>query len=161
MELPKNSIAASRLIDHHLSDLVKMNINSRDGFAFAAEKLKEKGSTLVSTFQNLSAQREQFAGEIQELMLEHHEPPPNQGTLAASLHRTWMGMRDMFASGADITAIIAEAERGEEYIRAAYEAALNDIADSETNATLRRHFDSVLFSYNAIKQMREDLLKSS
>jgi hypothetical protein len=55
-----------------LQDLLQMNIDSRDGFAYAAKRLSDKHSTLSNQFQRYSHQRNEFSETIKELLEMNH-----------------------------------------------------------------------------------------
>lgn len=107
-----------------LQDLLQMNIDGRDGFAYAAKRLSDKHSTLSNQFQQYSHQRNEFLETIKELREMNHLESVDRGTLAASLHRTWMELKDELSEAVNVSAVISEAQRGECYIKQAYESAI-------------------------------------
>ncbi len=124
-----------------------MNIDSRDGFAYAGERLAEKHSALSIRFYRYSQQRNDFLEKLKEVVKINHEKPVTRGTMAASLHRTWMELRDELNEMVDVSAVVAEAERGEGYIKDAYESAIHSVDEPKLIAMLKHQFASVQESH--------------
>ncbi len=101
-----------------------MHIDSRDGFAYVAKRISDKYSRLSDQFQQYSNQRNEFLETIMELPEMNHQESVDQGTLTASLHRTWMELKDELSEAVNVSAVIIEAQRGESYIKQAYESAI-------------------------------------
>lgn len=105
-----------------LNALLASVIDSIDGF--------EKANELVDTasfkpiFAEVIAERRKIAGEIETHIRQVGGTPDEEGTMLASAHRVLMKLRDVVSSG-DI-AVVDEAERGEDYIKAKFEKAAKD-----------------------------------
>jgi uncharacterized protein (TIGR02284 family) len=146
---------------HHLSDqsiswlqvLIETNIDSHDGFKEAAEKLQENGSPLVETFRRLSDERQMQASELQAIVASNAEEPEHSGSVAAAAHRTWMDLRSALGGGEH--AVLAEAERGEDHIKAKYEEAIKDLAGCTCVPTLQRHYSNVKASHDKVRDLRD------
>jgi uncharacterized protein (TIGR02284 family) len=138
-----------------LQDLVQMNIDSRDGFAYAAKRLSDKHSTLSNQFQQYSHQRNEFLETIKELREMNHLESADRGTLAASLHRTWMELKDELSEAVNVSAVISEAQRGESYIKQAYESAIINITEPRLLAVLHQQHKSILESYNWLSGLKD------
>lgn len=106
-----------------LNGLLEAVIDSIDGF--------EQADTLVDTasfkpiFAEVVAERRKLAGEIEARIREIGEAPDDGGTMLASAHRVLMKLRDAISKG-DI-AVVDEAERGEDFIKAKFEKAAKDV----------------------------------
>jgi uncharacterized protein (TIGR02284 family) len=144
----------------HLRDIFQMNIDSRDGFAYAAERLADKHSDLSKQFKEYSEQRNRFAMTLRELIQLNNDYPATRGTIAASLHRTWMELRDEFEAIIDVSGITAEAIRGEGYIKESYEAALNSIGEPSVRAIIGSQYESICESYFWLKEKVAEQLRS-
>jgi uncharacterized protein (TIGR02284 family) len=107
-----------REVLHHLIEICK---DGERGFRAAAEHVN--AAALKSLFADLSAQRKQFAEEL-EPHLYRLGGLPDGGTNAGALHRGWMVFRG-FVPGRHDHAIVVEAERGEHAALNAYKDALN------------------------------------
>src|SRR5262245_61959677 len=118
-----------------LQDLIQVNLDSRDGFKEAADNLKAKDPTLVTMFRTLSSQRAQQASELKALVASNSdETPTDSGSAAAAAHRAWMDIRTALGGGEK--AVLSEAERGEDHIKAKYEDALKDLGSCPCTETL-------------------------
>ncbi len=139
-----------------IRDLLQMNIDSRDGFAYAGERLAEKHSSLSNRFHRYSQQRNDFSEKLKEIEVKHHEKPIMRGTIAASLHRTWMELKDELNEAVDVSAVVNEAQRGECYIKQAYEAAIDTVLESRLRALLLHQYASVTESYSWLAGLHEE-----
>ena len=126
-----------------LRDLLHMNVDSRDGFAYAGKRLSEKHSSLSMRFHRYSQQRNDFCEKLKEIEVMHHDMPNDRGTIAASLHRTWMELRDELNEAIDVSAVVAEALRGEHYIKQAYETAIEKVTDPRLQTLLKDQYESI------------------
>jgi uncharacterized protein (TIGR02284 family) len=64
-----------------------------------------------------------------------------------------MDLRSTFGGGED--AILSEAERGEDHIKAKYEEAIADLKGCSCVPTLTREYASVVASHNTIRDLRD------
>lgn len=137
-----------------LQSLIQINIDSRDGFKEASDNLKDSNPTLANRFCQWSSAREAQANELQAMVASNAESPTKSGSFTAAAHRTWMDIRSALGGGDQ--AILDEAERGEDQIKAKYEEALKDMGGSEACCdTLRRHLAAVQTSHDEVKMLRD------
>ncbi|MDZ4686998.1 MAG: PA2169 family four-helix-bundle protein [Planctomycetaceae bacterium] len=135
-----------------LQELIQINIDSRDGFRQASEALDDL--TLRSAFEQLADDRDVQADDLARFVTWNGEIPRREGSVSASVHRTWMSIREMLSSD-DRYAMLAEAERGEDAIKAAYETALKSTAGSAMNDVLLRQYAAVKASHDRIRDLRD------
>lgn len=141
---------------HELQGLVRVNLDSRDGFMHAAEKLEDQ--SLSAMFRGFAEERDRQADELSQYVQLNQEEAPESGSMAASLHRTWISFREAL-SGSNLYTVMAEAERGEDHIKAAYESALLKTAGSPLNAVLTRQLAQVKKSHDKVRDLRDALKK--
>lgn len=139
-----------------LRQLAQLNIDSRDGFDYAAERIDEDTPEIAQRFRELSDERARFAEQLDTLLLNSGEDAPEEGSWVASMHRTWMNVRDMLADQPDIYAVVAEAERGEDVIKQAYEEAARDISGSVA-ALINEHYAAVKLAHDSVRNLRDRL----
>ena len=139
----------------HLQTLARLNIDSRDGFRYAADKLPDSAGELKSLFQSAAAERDRQASELNRYVELNDEHPRETGSVLASFHRTMMAFRDLFAGTHDPHAILAEAERGEDTIKNAYEVALKETSGSAVNDVLTRQYASVKAMHDRVRNLRD------
>ncbi|HNP84446.1 MAG TPA: PA2169 family four-helix-bundle protein [Nitrospira sp.] len=135
-----------------LQDLIRINIDSEEGFQEAATHIEDV--SLRGVFTELAAQRSQNATELQEYVQWNGEKPRDEGSYAAAFHRTWMDLRAKL-SGGDEHVILSEAERGEDSIKQAYQDALKETAGSAVNDVLTRQFANVKAGHDRIRDLRD------
>ncbi|MGC3968181.1 MAG: PA2169 family four-helix-bundle protein [Pirellulales bacterium] len=143
-----------------LQDLIEINIDSSKGFAEAADKLqdlKEKDLAVESMFRELSRNRAMQANELQAIVASNAEKPTDSGSVAAAAHRTWMDLRAALGGGEH--AVLSEAERGEDAIKAKYEEALQDLGSCPCTQVLRKHFTAVKASHDRVRDLRDAHVK--
>jgi len=139
-----------------LRQLAQLNIDSRDGFDYAAERIEEDTPEIATQFRELSDQRARYAEQLDGLLLNSGEDAPEEGSWAASMHRTWMNVRDMLSEKPDIYAVVAEAERGEDVIKQAYEEATREVSGSVA-ALINEHYASIKAAHDSVRNLRDSL----
>jgi uncharacterized protein (TIGR02284 family) len=135
-----------------MQDLIRINIDSRKGFEEAAEEIEDP--SLRNLFLLLAGERDRQAEELQAYVELNHEDPVQDGSFAATVHRAWMKVRDALSSD-DTYAVLAEAERGEDQIKSAYEKALKETAGSAMNDVLTQHYTQVKSAHDRIRDLRD------
>ena len=112
--------------DHDISvlnSLTKTTLDSRKGFKDAADGADNTQYSIL--FEQFAQERGEVAGRLQAEVRRLGGNPEDDSSFFAAAHRTFMNLKEVF-TGADDKAIIEEVERGEDYIKAKFETALND-----------------------------------
>lgn len=135
-----------------LQDLVQINIDSRDGFRDAASQIPD--AALATYFRELADERARQAEELQTYVELNNERPVKEGSFLAALHRSWISVRDSLASN-EVHAVLAEAERGEDSIKNAYEEALRETAGSAVNDVLQSQYAQVKAAHDRVRDLRD------
>ncbi|HEX8188390.1 MAG TPA: PA2169 family four-helix-bundle protein [Pyrinomonadaceae bacterium] len=130
-----------------LNGLIETCRDGQEGFRAAAEGVRS--AELRELFHGYARQRAGFAGELQDEVRRLGGEPERTGSLAASLHRGWMGLRAAL-DGADDRAVVAECERGEAVALEAYRAALGGDMPANVRAMVERQFAEVKEARNLI-----------
>ncbi|MBL9090383.1 MAG: PA2169 family four-helix-bundle protein [Planctomycetaceae bacterium] len=136
-----------------LQDLIEINLDSSKGFAEAADNLEKDDRGIEAMFRNLSRERAAQAQELQAMVAANREKPTKSGSVAAAAHRTWMDLRAALGGGSE--AVLSEAERGEDHIKAKYEDALKDLAGCSCTQVLERHYAAVKASHDKVRDLRD------
>lgn len=105
-----------------LNSLLATVIDSVDGFE-QANKLVDTASFKPIFFEVIS-ERRKLASEVEARIRTAGGTPDDEGTMLASAHRVLMRLRDAVSNG-DV-AVVDEAERGEDHIKAKFETAAKD-----------------------------------
>ncbi|MEZ6071300.1 MAG: PA2169 family four-helix-bundle protein [Pirellulales bacterium] len=137
-------------------EMVEINIDSFSACQLAADRTQE--SSLVVFFNALARQR-----VAQAIALQNVLPDGPDDRLAAKwdrdhVHRPVMDWRKVFAG--ETSALLREAERGETYIKAKYEAALARTTDSAVWEVLHRQYTAVKETYFRVRDLRAALLRA-
>jgi uncharacterized protein (TIGR02284 family) len=138
-----------------LNNLIKTTLDSVKGFRDAAEGAE--GSRFTSLFTQMASDRERVVSELQEVVRQRGGTPEDSSSIAGAAHRTFMNLKDMLVAR-DEKAIINEVERGEDYIKAKYEAAIADAnLPVETRAVVERCFASVREGHDRVSALKHSM----
>ena len=137
-----------------LNSLITTTIDSANGFERSAEDAD--GGRFVEMFRQFAQERRQVVGRLQEKVRQLGGTPNDDGSLKADLHRRWVDLRDAISGGDQ--AIIEEVERGEDYLKGKYDAALADNElSAETLAVIREAYQSVRAGHDRASQLKHSL----
>jgi uncharacterized protein (TIGR02284 family) len=156
MQTPENKeLAMDR--DHDISilnSLITTTIDSADGFERSAEDADS--GRFSNMFREFAAERRQYVSRLQEEVRGLGGTPSDDGSLKADLHRRWLDLRDAFSRGDQ--AIIEEVERGEDYLKGKYDAALaDDRLSPATLAAIREAYQSVRAGHDRASQLKHSM----
>lgn len=140
------------LNDHDISVLNSLIITTIDSAAGFERATEDAGSGRFATlFRDFGAERRQVVAQLQQTVRAMGGTPNDDGSLKADLHRRWVDLRAAISGAGEGTAadrdkaIIEEVERGEDYLKGKYEAALKD--DALSPAAL----DAIRTAYQSVR----------
>ena len=136
-----------------LNELIETCRDGQEGFRTAAEGVR--GAELRELFQGYAVQRAAFAGELQDEVRRLGGEPEQTGSLVASLHRGWMGLRAALEGG-DERAIAGECERGEEAAMSAYRSALDRDMPASVRAMVERQFAEIREAHHLLGNLGKE-----
>ena len=137
-----------------LDDLITTTIDSVRGYEHSAEKAPE--SRYAPFFQRMAAERRGVVADLQAQSRALGGTPTEHGSTAAHVHRLFESMRS--ALGGGDAAIIAEVERGEDYLKEEFERVLkDDRMSAETLAVVRTAFASVMRGHDEARALKHEL----
>lgn len=139
-----------------LQDLIRINIDSAKGFSEAASEINDV--TLSAAFEEFSEQRSKLATQLQSHVAWNDETPVDEGSYAGAFHRAWLDVRSKL-NGGDPKAVLSEAERGEDQIKAAYEDALKATTGSAMSDILHEQYAIVKNGHDRIRDLRDEYKK--
>lgn len=125
-----------------LNTLIETTLDSADGYSEAAKKAAD--SSYKNLFEQWGAERRGLVTALQNQVRMLGGTPDDDGSVLAAGHRMFLKLRDTVASKGD-EGVIDEVERGEDFIKAKYEAALKD---DELSAAVR---NAVAQAYSSVK----------
>ncbi|WP_375197668.1 PA2169 family four-helix-bundle protein [Sphingobium sp.] len=138
-----------------LNSLIKTTLDSMKGFKDAAEDAES--TQFASFFAEFARERSEVAAALQAEVRRLGGNPEEDSSFLAAAHRSFMDLKQAF-TGKDDKAIIQEVERGEDYIKGKYEAALRD-ADLDTAArpVIERAYQSVRAGHDRASALKHSL----
>ena len=129
--------------------------DSVNGYREAADHA-ESGQ-FQQIFRDNATERERVAGELAGEVRRLGGTPDEDGTVLGKTHQAWLDLKAA-VTGRDDKAIINEVERGEDYLKEKFEAALkNDTLESESRAVVERAYQSVRKGHDQISQVKHGL----
>ena len=138
-----------------VNSLITTTIDSARGFERSAEDADLP--QFIDMFRSFSGERRQVVGMLQEHVRKLGGEPNDDGSLKADLHRRWVDLRDAISKGGD-REIIEEVERGEDYLKEKFEAALeSDQLTGESRAAVERAYQSVRSGHDQVSQLKHGL----
>ncbi len=135
-------------------ELVETLKDGERGFASAAEKLRDGDRPeWATTLQRLSEQRAGFQREIVELGHDYGDDVDESGTLAATVHRGWISLKDAL-TGDDAAAVLTAAATGEDHAVSEYEKALEADLSAGFREVVSRQHTEVLAARDEVKALQ-------
>ncbi|QDP84272.1 PA2169 family four-helix-bundle protein [Chryseobacterium sp. SNU WT5] len=123
-----------------LNDLLTKNYDAEKGYKEAGEKIEH--TSLRSYFEKQAENRYSFGHKIKEMIVKYGGTPDKGTSIVGDLHRTWISLRDAFASGDK--AIYDECIRGEESFSNEYgEVLADDVLPPDVREMVTMQKDSV------------------
>lgn len=135
-----------------LNGLIETCKDGEQGFKTAAEGLTSPD--LKAKFLQYSRERGQMAGELQAEVRRLGGDPEHSGSMSGAVHRGWLDIKSAI-TGRDDHAIAAEAERGEDVAKSAFESALKEVTPGTTQVLLQRLAVSVRQAHDDVRNIRD------
>jgi uncharacterized protein (TIGR02284 family) len=135
-----------------LNNLIETCKDGELGFKTAAEGLKS--ADLKAKFLEYSRQRGEMARALQNEVRQLGGDPEKSGSVSGSMHRGWLDIKSVI-TGKDDHAIVAEAERGEDVAKAAYESALKESLPGTAQTVVQRQAAQVRQAHDAVRAIRD------
>lgn len=135
-----------------LNNLVETCKDGEQGFKEAAEGVKNPA--LKAKFLQYSRERAQMSSELQAEVRRLGGDPEKSGSMSASLHRGWLGIKSA-VTGQDDHAILAEAERGEDVAKSAYEHALKETLPPSAQTLVQQQAAKVRQAHDDVRDLRD------
>ena len=135
-----------------LNNLIETCKDGEIGFQTAADGLTSP--TLKAKFREYSLERGDFARALQAEVRGLGGEPEVDGSTSASLHRGWIDLKAAITGKSD-HAILAEAERGEDVAKAAYQSALKEAFPAGVAALVQEQAARVRAVHDAVRDARD------
>jgi uncharacterized protein (TIGR02284 family) len=133
-----------------LNDLVETCRDGQDGFRSAAEGVND--ADLKALFNRYSAQRGEYAAELQALVSGLGVKPETTGSAAGAVHRGWIKIKEA-VTGKDVASIVSEAERGEDVAKESYRKALQENLPTNIRTVVQKQYSGVLEAHDSVRRL--------
>ena len=135
-------------------DVISVNRDAEQGFRGAAHAVNLP--SLKDVFQQYSAQRAQFAVELQTAVKSLGFDSVDPQGLGGMMHASWMSLKGLL-TGHDPHAILAETERGEDYSLKTYRTALSKTMPPEIGGIIQRQLEQIQQAHDRIRTLRDSM----
>jgi uncharacterized protein (TIGR02284 family) len=135
-----------------LNNLIETCKDGELGFKTAAEGLKS--AEIKTKFLEYARQRAEMVRELQTEVRRLGGDPEKSGSVAGSMHRGWLDIKSV-VTGKDDHAIVAEAERGEDVAKSAYETALKDALPVTAQTIVQQQAAKVRQAHDHVRNIRD------
>lgn len=139
-----------------LNTLIATLIDSVEGYEKSASEVDNQ--RFAQMFTARAQERKQAVTRLQTAVSALGGNPEDDGSLMGSVHRAFQSLREV-VSTKDDTAIVAEIERGEDYLKEKFEAALNsETLDPSNRDAVTSAWASVKAGHDEMSQLKHDLV---
>ena len=135
-----------------LNNLIETCKDGELGFKTAAEGLKS--AEIKTKFLEYSRQRAEMVRELQAEVRRLGGDPEKSGSVAGTMHRGWLDIKSVI-TGKDDHAIVAEAERGEDAAKSAYETALKGALPVTAQTIVQQQAAKVRQAHDHVRNVRD------
>lgn len=143
-EVPQKSIDA-------LNRLVQLCIDTRESYEQAADTVET--DRFKKMFTEYAEQRNQFATQLSNLILQYGGQPQEFGTDGGSIRRGWENIRATLSPATE-ESVLDSLESGEDKAKETYEAALNEILPEKARDIVQRQYEAVIRVHDEIRDLR-------
>jgi uncharacterized protein (TIGR02284 family) len=137
-----------------LNDLIETSKDGEYGFRTCAERATS--NELRQTFNKRAASCAAAATELQALVRQHGGKAEQSGSVAGTVHRGWVSVRDAVA-GTNDQSVLDECERGEDAALARYRKALKSDLPPAVKSVVEKQMAGVQANHDEVKRLRDAL----
>jgi uncharacterized protein (TIGR02284 family) len=137
-----------------LETLTSTLIDSVNGYRDAAADAE--GSQFQQLFREMADQRSRTAEDLRAEIRRLGGNPPEDGSFLGKTHQRFMDLKAAI-TGRDDKAIINEVERGEDYLKDKFEAALKGDVDPQARSVIERAYQSVRQGHDRVSSLKHGL----
>lgn len=135
-----------------LNTLIGTLLDSVEGYRMSAEAIDRP--ELAAKFNARAAEREAAVRDLQGAVRAAGGEPEDDATVLGGIHRAFVGLKDA-VTGRDTQAIVNEVERGEDYLKAKFETALqSDNLDPACRAAVTAAWGSVKAGHDEMSALK-------
>lgn len=135
-----------------LNTLIGTLLDSVEGYQKAATDTDN--TRYAEMFNARARERQQAVTKLQAAVARLGGNPEDDGTTAGAVHRGWLSLKEAVV-GRDDVAIVKEVERGEDYLKAKFEAAMeHKDLPAEGRAAVEEAWQSVRAGHDEMSQLK-------
>jgi uncharacterized protein (TIGR02284 family) len=137
-----------------LETLTTTLIDSVNGYRDAAQNAE--GTRFQEIFRRNADERSRVAEELRAEISRLGGNAPDDGSFLGATHQRFLDLKAAI-TGRDDQAIVNEVERGEDYLKEKFEAALKADIDPTARAVIERAYQSVRQGHDQISSLKHGL----
>jgi uncharacterized protein (TIGR02284 family) len=138
-----------------LNTLIATTLDSMKGYRESAEN--SENTTHAQFFREMAEERSQVASDLQAHVRSLGGDPEMDSSTAGAAHRGWVDLKSAI-TGRDEQAVVNEVERGEDYIKEKFEAAMeDDELSAESRGAIEKCFASIRKGHDRASQIKHAL----
>lgn len=138
-----------------LNTLIATLLDSIDGYQKSAGDIENR--SLAEKFNARARERQSAVTNLQAAVAAAGGNPEDDGTLAGSAHRVFLSLKEA-VTGRDDKAIVAEIERGEDYLKNKFETALAEADLSQpARAAVETAWQSVRAGHDEMSALKHSM----
>jgi uncharacterized protein (TIGR02284 family) len=138
-----------------LNTLIATTIDSITGYEDSAANIDNERFRQI--FRERASERQRIVEDLRGEVRRLGGDPEDGGSFLGKTHQRFEDLKAAI-TGRDEKAIINEVERGEDYLKAKFEAALNDgQLSGESRSVVERAFQSVRAGHDQISQLKHGM----
>jgi uncharacterized protein (TIGR02284 family) len=137
-----------------LNGLIETTLDSADGYSEAARDADNPAYKTL--FQRWAIERRQIVDDLQGQVRILGGAPEDDGSVLGAGHRMFLKLKDLVTQGDE--SVIDEVERGEDFIKAKYEDAIDDdeVSPAVRDAVMRA-YDSVKSGHDQMRSLKQSM----
>jgi uncharacterized protein (TIGR02284 family) len=137
-----------------LNGLIETTLDSYKGYNDACADGDGRHSLM---FQQMAEDRSSVTSRLQQQVAGLRGEPEDESSFGAAAHRGFMNLKQA-VMGSSEQAIIEEVERGEDYLKAKYESALQDDELSpDTRQVIQQAYQSVRAGHDRVSAIKHQM----
>jgi uncharacterized protein (TIGR02284 family) len=138
-----------------LNTLTTTLIDSINGYRDAAENSESR--RFQQMFREMADERSMVVEDLRSEVRRLGGDPSDDGSVMGQTHQRWLDLKAAI-TGRDDKAIINEVERGEDYLKGKFKAALDDDdLPVESRGVVDRAYQSVLKGHDKMSQLKHSM----
>ena len=137
-----------------LNTLIATTVDSITGYEDSAQNIDNE--QLREVFRKRADERQKVVADLRAEVRRLGGDPEDSGSFLGKTHQRFVDLKAAI-TGRDEKAIINEVERGEDYLKEKFEAALNSDLTGESRQVVEQAYQSVRAGHDQISQLKHGM----